>query len=164
MSKSLMDIVNDLEAMDRGEFDDNPEQMRIIGEELRQKIDSYRFRMDQLNKGAELHKEYAQEHAEKAKSLTNQADRMKQLLKFVMGRLGFDMLAGTEFKVKMSSRDDIKVKHLVEPTKEQFSTYRDYLKLSWDKAGIKRLAKTGDKKAQELCQPCKIESIRWSAK
>ena len=137
-----------------------------LNDRLRNKIDAYRFKHDELKAIAKIHRGYAREQDAKAKALENEAEGMKKRLVYYMEKMGFDALPGEQVKATLSKPSETYAsKKIASPTISMAYKYREFIrtKREWDWPAIKAAAKEGDDLALGLCEKTVTRSFSFKA-
>lgn len=150
MNKSLLNLVNEFQELDRlliesnGELSDELELALSLNQsQLQTKVDKYKLYLEHLKSRSEYFKSIEEEAKQAKKIFENANEAIKERLKFIMINLNVDELSGESYRFKLIDGKDKLVIHdetLIsdEYKKEVVSLELDKEKLMKDlQAGLK---------------------------
>jgi hypothetical protein len=128
----------------------------------REKVDKYKFVIDQLELQAGFWKEKAREASKRASRLETTVESIKERLIAAMKLYESPELVGYEYKVKLYTHPKVEIKR--EPITNDLLTHDLFLrsKLEWDKKKILEALKADSTNIDDFAQLVSSTSIRFS--
>jgi hypothetical protein len=162
MTQSLHEALYKLRQLDEAEDVILLDHLQAI-ENVKQKIDSYRYIIEQLSLHEEYNKKKAADHQALANRYKQMAARCEERLLWNLKQDGSDELKGNESSVRISKSIRVKMKRDA-PAEDDFVKYHDYIKYSWkwDINKIKSDLKAGSANAQEVAELISCDNLKWS--
>lgn len=142
---TLLEIAEQLAAIDDGGEDITPEQHAALGVLLREKVDRVVYFMRDVESRIDRHKLYAAEHFDARKSLEKSLAKFKDYLVHAMQTGGFEKLSGDEWQIGTRKSEEV-VLHR-EPTAVDAEMWPELVRTKttyeWNKVALKEFAKEG---------------------
>lgn len=124
-----------------------PEDLEIVFDGLKEKIDGYVELLQYMDERAEAIKAKAKKLQEQAKYLENSQRRIKEYIGFLLNSHETPELKGNFYKVKVRKHQKVVTVH--EPTDELAGRYpeliRQKIEYQWDKTNLKEVLKNDPK-------------------
>ena len=142
--KTLGDILSSLQQADDGLLSFTEEQQRSVVEDLKDKVDSYKYIDDKFDAEITRLDEQMKMIAEVKKSLQNNKAKLRELMAFHMVQNNFEKLPGQMFQVSLVRRNDVDLTITNEPNEELLLEYGPQFinkTYSWNTTSLKRAVK-----------------------
>jgi len=162
MTQSLHEALYKLRQLDEAEDVVLLDHLQAI-ENVKQKIDSYRYVIEQLSLQEEYNKKKASDHDLLAKRYKQMAARCEERLLWNLQQDGSNEIRGNDSVVRIFKSIQVKMKRDI-PADDDFVKYHDYIKYSWkwDIKKIKSELKAGSANAQEVAELISCDNLKWS--
>lgn len=154
MSETLSNLLATLNAADNELISLAPEKQTELITALAQKVDSYIYVLDNFESKINSLAETIKLLQDAKKSLENNQESLKNLMKHHMAAQGFDKLSGNIHQVSLVKSEDVVLTLRDEITKYETFDYPELINKkevwSWDKKAVKEAVKKDPVKYQEL--------------
>ena len=142
---SLWDLLATSRQADECLLDLDLEEMRGLGERLREKVDGYKFVVDRLTFRIAEIRSQMQELADLKKQMETKLDAVKDRMAEVMKAQGFPRLAGEKWTVRLGSSKSVSISDTIKPDASLAEEFPMAVKTKyeWDKTGIRKVLDTG---------------------
>lgn len=165
MSQSLREILGKLSLMDEDLSPEDFDPAVMVGE-LRDKVDSVKWRIDSWLAEAEMLKsEWIAPLERKAKSLTAKAQKLTEYVKHQMIANKFESLPGSLVRIDLRPSPPA-VKYRADATAEDYLNYSGLVvqetNFDWNRAKVKDLLKQGE--SLPFAELTQDKHVRWHVK
>lgn len=163
MGDSLNDLLSYLHKADEGLIEFDPEKHKETLLEAEIKIDSYKYILNKYDLAILDAKQNIEAYQAIKKTLENKAERLKNLLLWIMKSKQLNEISGQKHSVKLCSKDVIAI--TAEPSAATRLHHPDLVKVkySWDKVAFDKAFKNSDE-LKSFAELTKTDFIKFSLK
>lgn len=142
---SLWDLLATSRQADECLLDLDLDEMRELGDRLREKVDGYKFVVDRLTFRVAEIRSQMQELAELKKQMETKLDTVKERMAEVMQAQGFPRLAGEKWTVRLGHSKSVQIAEHVQADAALATEFPGAVKTKFDidKTGLRKLLDSG---------------------
>jgi hypothetical protein len=155
-----LDTIQRLNDLDEQDTVNLLEQLELVTD-LRQKIDKYKFVIDQLKLQENYWDERVKTAQQKKKVLVNSIERLKNYLSCALVLASSETLEGNEYSVRLTKSQAVETKR--EVTQKDKIDFYEYVTVSysWNKKAIGDALKAGNEQVAEIASLVTNNGIRF---
>jgi hypothetical protein len=154
--RTFMELLQLLEQADEGMIEFSPDEIKEIGDNLREKVDSIKYVLDKLEAESERLKKNIDEFSAVKKSIDRNYESLETYVGVAMASNKWEKLVGEKFEINLKRSE--KIVMTADPNSEIYLAFPDLAKreYAWDKRAFDAAFKA--RKYPELEKYCAIEN------
>jgi hypothetical protein len=159
---TLADLMRDLEELDDGKGEENLKKQLEVIEDIRHKVDAYKWIIDQLKMQTDYLEEKESQLYSARTRVNKSIGRIKDRLKGILTENGTDRIVGHDYELGLHKSKSFKINR-PEPTTGDLLMFGKFVKtaMTWDIMEIRSQAKLGNEDTASLGEYQESTSVKF---